>query len=106
MVKPEWGNRRMCQSCATPFYDLLKNPIVCPTCQTSYELVSSSKGRRGRQSVIHDGKNAAIDDLTLQDNLDLGADLVDDADLIEETDDLDDEIGNMSDVLGHNEDEH
>ncbi len=32
MAKPELGAKRQCQSCATKFYDLNKDPIVCPKC--------------------------------------------------------------------------
>ena len=36
MVKPELGAKRTCPSCAARFYDLMKNPIVCPKCQVSF----------------------------------------------------------------------
>ncbi|MGB0671459.1 MAG: TIGR02300 family protein, partial [Rhodospirillales bacterium] len=32
MAKPEWGTKRACQSCGARFYDLGRNPIVCPKC--------------------------------------------------------------------------
>ena len=34
MVKPELGTKRVCVSCGTRFYDLTKNPAVCPKCGT------------------------------------------------------------------------
>ena len=36
MVKAELGIKRTCPSCAARFYDLLKNPIVCPKCGTNF----------------------------------------------------------------------
>ena len=36
MVKAELGTKRTCPSCATRFYDLLKNPIVCPKCGANF----------------------------------------------------------------------
>jgi uncharacterized protein (TIGR02300 family) len=36
VVKAELGTKRTCPSCAARFYDLLKNPIVCPKCGTSF----------------------------------------------------------------------
>jgi uncharacterized protein (TIGR02300 family) len=36
VVKAELGSKRTCPSCATRFYDLLKNPIVCPKCGVSF----------------------------------------------------------------------
>ena len=36
MVKAELGTKRICPSCGTKFYDLLKSPIVCPKCGVSF----------------------------------------------------------------------
>jgi uncharacterized protein (TIGR02300 family) len=36
VVKAELGTKRTCPSCAAKFYDLLKNPIQCPKCGTSF----------------------------------------------------------------------
>jgi len=36
VVKAELGTKRTCPSCATRFYDLLKNPIVCPKCGVTF----------------------------------------------------------------------
>ena len=36
MVKAELGSKRICPSCGTKFYDLLKSPIVCPKCGVSF----------------------------------------------------------------------
>ena len=37
MAKPEWGTKRICHSCGTRFYDLLRDPIVCPSCGTQFD---------------------------------------------------------------------
>lgn len=34
MAKPELGTKRVCVSCSTKFFDLLKQPAVCPKCGT------------------------------------------------------------------------
>lgn len=34
MVRPEFGNKRVCVSCSTRFYDLGKSPAICPKCGT------------------------------------------------------------------------
>ena len=36
MVKAELGTKRACPSCGSKFYDLLKSPIICPKCGTSF----------------------------------------------------------------------
>jgi len=32
MTKPELGTKRRCNSCATKFFDLNKDPIICAKC--------------------------------------------------------------------------
>ena len=34
MAKPELGTKRVCVSCGARFYDLTKQPAVCPKCST------------------------------------------------------------------------
>jgi uncharacterized protein (TIGR02300 family) len=36
VVKAELGTKRTCPSCATRFYDLLRDPIVCPSCGVTF----------------------------------------------------------------------
>ena len=38
MAKPELGTKRLCGNCGAKFYDLSKEPIVCPKCQTVMAL--------------------------------------------------------------------
>jgi uncharacterized protein (TIGR02300 family) len=37
-TKAERGTKRVCQSCGSKFYDLHRDPIVCPICQTVYQV--------------------------------------------------------------------
>jgi uncharacterized protein (TIGR02300 family) len=46
VAKPEWGRRRVCQSCSTPFYDMQKTTIVCPKCGTEFNPEQILKARR------------------------------------------------------------
>jgi uncharacterized protein (TIGR02300 family) len=39
VAKPELGTKRLCGSCGAKFYDLSKDPIVCPKCDTVFEIV-------------------------------------------------------------------
>ncbi|HZB39258.1 MAG TPA: TIGR02300 family protein [Beijerinckiaceae bacterium] len=34
MAKPELGSKRLCMQCGAKFYDLNKDPAVCPKCGT------------------------------------------------------------------------
>ncbi len=34
MAKPELGTKRICVSCGTRFFDLMKQPATCPKCAT------------------------------------------------------------------------
>ncbi len=36
MANPALGTKRLCIGCSAKFYDLGKNPIVCPTCETVF----------------------------------------------------------------------
>ena len=48
MAKPEWGTKRICPSCGTRYYDLLRDPIVCPKCSTPFDPEAFLKSRRSR----------------------------------------------------------
>ena len=37
MAKADLGEKQLCPSCATKFYDLRKRPAVCPKCQTAFD---------------------------------------------------------------------
>ena len=46
MAKPEWGSKRVCQSCGTRFYDLMRTPCTCPKCGAAVETEVVFKPRR------------------------------------------------------------
>lgn len=48
MVKAELGQKRVCTSCAAKFYDLNKDPIICPKCGTVFDATAAAKPRRAR----------------------------------------------------------
>jgi len=39
VAKPELGTKRLCGSCGAKFYDLSKDPIVCPKCSTVFQVI-------------------------------------------------------------------
>ena len=51
MAKPEWGSRRICPSCGTRYYDLLREPVVCPKCSTPFDPEALLRARRARPAA-------------------------------------------------------
>jgi uncharacterized protein (TIGR02300 family) len=47
VAKPELGTKRLCGSCGAKFYDLGKDPIVCPKCETVFHPVVATRSRGG-----------------------------------------------------------
>jgi uncharacterized protein (TIGR02300 family) len=45
VAKPELGTKRLCGGCGAKFYDLSKDPIVCPKCSTVFQVAPSSRLR-------------------------------------------------------------
>lgn len=114
MAKPELGSKRQCQNCGAKFFDLNKDPILCPKCGATFqppalsrsaaraavadeeetelpeagaEIVSLEDAEAGEEKV------AAVAD----DDVDLGDDdAVDDTFLEEEEEDSDD-VSNLID---------
>lgn len=43
MSRPELGLKRQCMSCGAKFYDLARDPAVCPKCGAVYQAVATSR---------------------------------------------------------------
>jgi uncharacterized protein (TIGR02300 family) len=43
--------KRTCQGCGVRFYDLQRDPIICPKCATVYDPDAVSRTRRGRSTA-------------------------------------------------------
>ena len=114
MAKPELGAKRQCQSCGVKFFDLNKDPIVCPKCGAAFqgavaraeratakdeEADEETAAQAGVELVSLDeveaaedkGADAAVDDIEVEDD---GSD--DDAFLEEEEED-DDDVSSLID---------
>jgi uncharacterized protein (TIGR02300 family) len=48
VAQAELGQKRVCTSCAAKFYDLNKDPIICPKCGTVFDAAAAAKPRRVR----------------------------------------------------------
>ncbi len=51
MAKPEWGTKRICPSCGTRYYDLMRRPVICPKCATPFDPEAFLKSRRARPAA-------------------------------------------------------
>ena len=54
MAKPEWGIKRICPSCGARYYDMRKDPPVCPTCNVEFDPEALLKSRRARPVPAED----------------------------------------------------
>ena len=77
MVKATWGTKRICNKCNTVFYDLNKTPVICPKCETIFDVEAAVKLKRNRniadaktkaqESILETAPDIDIDDATLDD---------------------------------------
>ena len=81
MAKVEWGIKRICQKCHTKYYDMQKEPIVCPKCGTGFQL-EFLKSRDDVRGGLKD------DDLVVDEVLDVAEDDDFDAEDIEDAVDI------------------
>jgi uncharacterized protein (TIGR02300 family) len=51
MVKPEWGMKRICPNCGTRYYDMQREPVMCPKCGAAYDPETTLKTRRSKAPV-------------------------------------------------------
>jgi uncharacterized protein (TIGR02300 family) len=57
VAKPDLGTKRLCTNCGAKFYDLSKDPIICPKCHTVIELAAVAA--RARPETVAAAKAAA-----------------------------------------------
>ena len=99
VAKPEWGSKRICQSCGAKFYDFGKTPIVCPACNATFDPEAVLKSRRGKLPVqkekVKPAKSKADEqhDEAVMDDDDIALDEEesDDEALVEDASDLEEE---------------
>ena len=69
MAKPELGMKRQCQSCGAKFFDLNRNPIICPKCATVFHAPALGRPapRPAAADDSDDGEAAPVDLVSLED---------------------------------------
>ena len=126
MVKTKWGTKRACPKCSQRFYDLNKNPAVCPNCSYTFDPSKVRMRRRSKrasseekvqagallkamQKKIEDSrKTSHIDDESDKDYpakrgegilaIDATSDDMEDLDVLEEDEDVIDELSEFQDI--------
>jgi len=59
VTKPELGNKHHCQHCGTKFFDLGKNPVVCPKCGTVQLVAAVARTVRAAPPEEEEPENEA-----------------------------------------------
>src|SRR4051794_10533333 len=109
LAKPEWGTKRICPSCGTRYYDLMRDPVVCPKCSTPFDPEAFLKARRSRPvaPVEKELEPVGADDI----DPDLEADGVEAAEeeeedvALDEAEEEDEELIEDASELGEDEDD-
>ena len=96
MSKVELGMKRICPKCSKRYYDMKKNPPICPGCKTPFDPETLLRARRGRatdkKAIIKDVADDVIDGLPIAEG-----DIAEDA-VIEDAEELGDD-GEVEDVV-------
>jgi uncharacterized protein (TIGR02300 family) len=111
VTKPEWGTKRICQSCGARFYDMRHSPIVCPKCATVFDPELLVKARRPRPPTppvvpvpvpIPDPEAAEVDETAAAELAEVEEDdVIEDAsELGEDEDDVAEVIENVTEEEG------
>jgi uncharacterized protein (TIGR02300 family) len=109
LAKPEWGSKHICPSCGARYYDLQRDPIVCPKCSTPFDPDAFLRARRARPAAPVEKAPAPVD--ADDADVDVEADEVEVADEdeetvpLEETEDEEEELIEDASELGEDEDD-
>ncbi len=100
MAKPELGTKRVCVSCAARFYDLTRQPAVCPKCNTE-QPAEQPRVRRAGGNVMEEKRRAKVVPVPGLDTADAEVEVADDdaeEDVLEDTSDLEDDTDAIVEV--------
>lgn len=112
MAKPELGIKRQCQNCGAKFFDLNKDPIVCPKCGTVFQGAPRAHAAKEEEEESELPTPAGVDVVSLDevgaaeekaveeavDEIDVeDDDAADAAEFLEEEEEDDDDVTNLID---------
>lgn len=100
MIKPELGTKRVCVSCGARFYDLNRQPAICPNCSTEQPSDQprirrmpaglTEERRRPKVVPVPGPEDAEVETETTEEEAE--------EDVLEDTSDLEDGAETMVDV--------
>src|SRR5271156_3664098 len=109
VAKPDWGSKRICPSCGTRYYDLLRKPVICPKCSTPFDPEAFLKSRRARPvaPVEKEVEPVGGDELDADVEAEEGDAVVEEEEAIppEEAEEEDEELLEDASELGEDEDD-
>ena len=116
MAKPEWGTKRICPSCGTRYYDLLRESVICPKCSTPYDPEAFLKARRSRPALPVEKElapadaDAEVEDVEAVEDDEEAAPLAagdeeEEEELIEDASELGEDEDDMAEVIDNVEEE-
>ena len=107
MVKPELGTKRVCVSCAARFYDLTRQPAVCPKCDTE-QPAEQPRIRRPIGNLMDEKRRPKVAVVPGLEDADVEVEVAEDdadEDVLEDTSDLEDEAEAIVEVEVEGNDE-
>ncbi len=97
MARTELGTKRVCATCAVKFYDLRRDPIICPKCNTPFKLPKAEAAKASRvtsrapvKATKEDNDDSQLVSLDAMADDEAIADLTDDVDVADAEDGTDD----------------
>jgi uncharacterized protein (TIGR02300 family) len=93
MAKPELGTKRVCVACGARFYDLMRQPAICPKCGTE-QPAEQPRLRRAAGNVMEEKRRSKVAAVPGIDPADMEVEVADDDvedDVMEDTSDLEDD---------------
>lgn len=119
MAKPELGLKRQCMSCGAKFYDLNKDPAVCPKCSTVFQATALTRGAApaaARAAAVADDEETELEvagpemvsldeveadenekGVPVDDDIDVADEAADDDTFLEDEEEGDDDVSDLID---------
>jgi uncharacterized protein (TIGR02300 family) len=116
VAKPELGAKRQCQSCGIRFFDLNKDPILCPKCGAVFHVAPPTRAPRGGAAAAAEEESPTekegvetvsldevaedenkLETVDVDDDVELDDDSGDDDTFLEEEEEEDDDVAGLID---------